>query len=137
MAFRRHIPATVSGFQGVIVYQGLVAQVSGADAFYELDTSISFSQYKCGLVFINITAITGTWTFNLVTSLRLSSTAPPHRHALLNSLSVVGRTTTGQIEVGWNAYAGVNTLLAEKLELFTDNTVAGSVTFNADWIFYN
>lgn len=137
MAVRRFIPSEIVGFRGLIIYQWRVATVAAADSFYEIDSTQIFSQYKCGLVFINITAITGTWTFQLVTSLRLSSTAPPHRHTLVNQLQVVGRTTTGKIEVGWNAYSGVNTLMAEKMELFLDNTVAGSVTFDADVIFYN
>lgn len=144
MAVRRFVPSEIGGFRGSIVYQFLVAQSStpavGASSYYELDSSAIFSQYKCGLVFINITAIAGTWTIRLVTSLRLSSTAPPHRHILQNQLSVVGRTTTGQIEVGWNAYSGANTLLAEKMELEFAKTagLAGdTVTVNADAVFYN
>lgn len=144
MAFRRSIPSEIAGFRGNIVFQLLVAQVStpavGASSYYEIDSGTIFSQWKCGLVFINITAIAGTWTIRLVTSLRMSSTAPPHRHILQNQLSVVGRTTTGQIEVGYNAYSGVNTLLAEKVELEfakTAGLVGDSITVNSDVVYYN
>ncbi len=137
MAVKRFVPSEIWGFKGVIIYQWQAAAVTAVDAFYELDSGEVFSQYKCGLIFIEITAITGTWSFSVQTSLRLSSTGAPHRHTVQNQLSVAGRTTTGVIEVGWNAYSGVNTLLAEKMELFVDNTAAGSVTFDADVIFYN
>lgn len=142
MATKRAVSTEIFGFKGVMIYQWQVATlVDTIDAdpqYFSLDNGSLFQQYKCGIIFINVTAIGGTWQFRLFTSLRLSSTSP-HRHLMLNTVQVVGRTTTGKFEVGWNAYSGANTLLADKVELEVDNTAGAptTVTYSADVAFYN
>lgn len=145
MAVRREYPSELSVFKGKSLYQWQVnysANVLGIGVadFLEIEPREIFPLYKCGLIFINITQILGTWRFRLYVELRVGSTGT-HRHLILNQMSVSGRTTTGQINVGWNGYSGVNALLAEKIELAVECTALslgeGSIGFDADVVFYN
>jgi len=147
VAIRREIPATIVPFKGAVIYQWLVSQTVSVDLasdppeYFEFDASDIFSRYKNYLLFLNVESVNGTWQFRVFTSLRLSSTAPPHRHRVLTQLQLAGINSTGKRELGANVKSGVNALFAEKLELEVDNIVCAVgpciMTFSADLIFYN
>ena len=142
MAVRREYPTIVPSYRGINIYQLTNAQVMtpavGGSVYVELDSVQNMSEFRCLLVFVNITAIAGTWTIRPVTRMRLASFTV--RHVILNSLSVAGRTTTGMIEVGYNCYSGANTLVADLVEvefLKTAGLVGDSITVTSDALFYN
>lgn len=145
MAIRRAHPSELHGFKGRSVYQWQVfysvsVVAVGVTDYLELDPRDIFPPNKFGLVFINITSIGGTWRLRLYDQLRVGSTGT-HRHLIQNQISVSGRTTTGKVELGWNAETGGNTLLGEKIVMEVECTFLslgeGSLDFDGDVVFYN
>ncbi len=145
MASKRTVPTEIQGFSGKLVFQWLVGATADTDVgdptYFEFDTNEIFPRYKCYLIFLNIISVNGTWQLRMFTSLRQSSTAPPHLHRVVNQLQQVGITTTGKRELGANLFSGGNSLFAERLILEADNTTClvspCVLTFDADVVFYN
>jgi hypothetical protein len=116
--------------------------VSGALAvsFFELAPGLNASQFKCALVFIDITAIVGTWTFTIATELRVAQVALGNaKFNPANVLAAVGVTTVTKQRVGFNLFSGVNTIIGDVVYLEVRNTAGASptVTLSADAVLYN
>lgn len=145
MPIKRTIPSEIQPFGGKLVFQWLVSEGGDTDfgdpTYFEFDASEIFPRYKCYLIFLDVLGVNGAWQLRVFTSLRQSSTSPPHRHRVVNQLQQVGITTTGKRELGANFYSGGNSLFAETLILEVDNTSCVvspcALTMNADLVFYN
>lgn len=109
-------------------------------SYFDLSPGLNISQYKCCLVFVNVSAIVGTWDFKIATELLVAQVAlgnskfnPP------NTLNVLGVTATGALRVGYNMWSGLNTLMGDVGYLEVRNTAGASPSINitADAVLYN
>lgn len=145
MAFSvRHLLSRVPDYYGIetlnAVDAGTVVSGVAAVSFFELAPGHNVSQFKCGLVFVNVSAIVGTWDFKIATELRVAQVALGNaKFNPTNALTALGVTATGGQRVGFNLFSGVNTLLGDVVYLEVRNTAGASptVTLSADSVLYN
>lgn len=140
----RHLLGRIPDYYGIqnlnAVDAGTVVSGVAAVSFFELAPGHNASQFKVGLVFVNVSAIVGTWDFKIATELRVAQVALGNaKFNPANTLNAVGVTVTGGQRVGFNLFSGVTTLLGDVVYLEVRNTAGASptVTLSADSVLYN
>jgi hypothetical protein len=140
----RHLLSRVPVYCGIetlnAVDAGTVVSGALAVSFFDLAPGHNASQFKCALVFIDITAIVGTWTFTIATELRVAQVALGNaKFNPANVLAAAAVTTVSKQRAGFNLFSGVNTILGDVVYLEVRNTAGASptVTLSADAVLYN
>jgi hypothetical protein len=140
----RHLTSKRPDYYGLhtlnCVDAGTVVAGALAVSFFELAPAHNASQFRCGLVFINVSAIVGTWDFKIATELRVAQVALGNtKFNPANTLNALDVTATGAQRAGFNLWSGVNTLIGDVVYLEVRNTAGASpsVTISADAILYS
>ncbi|MCI0597336.1 MAG: hypothetical protein L0Z48_12470, partial [candidate division Zixibacteria bacterium] len=129
------------GIQGLnLVDANTVISGVAAVSFFDLASRLQITQFKCCLIFIDITNIVGTWDFKIATELRIAQVAlGTTKFNPAGTLNSVGVTAVSKQRVGYNMWSGVNTIMGDVGYLEVRNTAGASpsVTLSADAVLYN
>ncbi len=141
---KRNLLSENAGYVGVqalnAVDAGTVVSGVGAVSFFELAPGLNASQYKCCVVFVNVSGIVGTWNLWIATELRVAQVAlGTSKFNPAGMLIVTGLVTNGNQRVGYNLFSGVNAIVGDVVYLEVRNTAGASptITLSADSILYN